>query len=234
MPSIGLALILARWHHVSMSKLFLTTRPLLCGKAVAFRGEEKSAFVKEVVTGSVIITRNGLEGDEQADRVNHGGPDKALHLYPQEHYAYWQDFLGGHALLESPGAFGENITSEGATEAQLCLGDRFRFGTALIEISHGRKPCWKIDHRFGVSGITAEIVRNGRCGIYFRVLEEGRAQAGDNLELVERTLPDWSIERLFRLLIGGRAKEDIMAVRALASMDVLAEAWRQRAAHLVT
>jgi len=215
-----------------MTRLYLSTQALLRGPAIPFRGEEKSAFAKAPTAGKVTVTRYGLEGDEQADRVNHGGPDKALHLYPQEHYPYWRDYLGGHALLESPGAFGENIASEGATEAQLCLGDRFRFGTALIEISQGRQPCWKIDHRFGVKGITAEIVRNGRCGIYFRVLEEGSAQAGDQLELVERTLPDWTIERLFRLLVGGGAKADMAAVRALADMDVLAEAWRQRAAQL--
>lgn len=211
----------------------LSTQALLCGRAVAFRGEEKSAFAKRPVTGKVVISSLGMDGDEQADRVHHGGVDKAVHLYPQEHYDFWRQFLGGHELLESPGAFGENIASLGGTEDTLCLGDRFRFGTALLEISHGRQPCWKIDHRFGVQGITAEIVRNGRCGIYFRVLEAGEAQAGVRLELVERTWPQWSVARLFSLLIGGKAKEDMAAVRELAAMDVLAEAWRHRARQLL-
>lgn len=212
-----------------MTSLSLSTLALSRGTVAPFRGEDGSAFAKRPVAGPVRITRLGLFGDEQADRVHHGGPDKAVHLYPHEHYSWWQEHLGGHALLEMPGAFGENVTSLGAVETEMCLGDRFALGGAVLEISQGRQPCWKIDHRFERKGMTAAIIGNGRCGVYLRVLEEGEAQAGDEMRLIDRPLPQWSVARLFHLLVGGGAKGDPEGVGELAQLEVLGEAWRTRA-----
>lgn len=205
---------------------------LLAGTPVAFRGGETSAIAKRAISGPVRIGFLGLEGDRQADPVHHGGADKAVHLYFQDHYPFWREFTGGHALLDAPGAFGENIAARGLCEEHICLGDRFRLGSALLEVSHGRQPCWKIDHRFARKDMTAAIIRNGKCGIYFRVLEEGEAEAGTQMALVERGLAEWTVARLFHLLIGGGAKGDLAAVRALSGMPVLAQAWRERAAKL--
>lgn len=212
-----------------MTNIVLATHALLAGRATAFRGDEPSAIAKRALDGPVRFARLGLAGDEQADRVHHGGPDKAVHLYPHDHYPYWRTFMGGHPLLDAPGAFGENISASGADEHALCLGDRFRLGTVLLEISHGRQPCWKIDHRFGRKGVTADIVRTGKCGIYLRVIEEGLARAGDPMTLLDRSYPEWNIARVFALLIGGEGARDLAAVRALAGMNVLADAWRDRA-----
>lgn len=216
-----------------MGELRLQVHALLAGRAVAFRGEERSAIAKQRLEGRVQIARAGIVGDEQGDPVHHGGIDKALHLYPHEHYDYWRDYLGGHDLLARPGAFGENISSTGAGEDDICLGDRFALGTAVLEVSHGRQPCWRIDHRFGRKGMSADIIGTGRCGIYFRVIGVGEAQAGDELLLVERPLRVWPISRVFALLIGGGHKQDMAGVRALANMPVLAEAWRSRAVKLM-
>lgn len=205
---------------------------LLTGMPVPFRNGEMSAIAKRPVNGPVRIGFLGLEGDHQADPVHHGGTDKAVHLYVLDHYPFWRDFTGGHALLDAPGAFGENIAASGLDEHAICLGDRFRLGAALLEVSHGRQPCWKIDHRFGRKDMTAAIVGNHKCGVYFRVIEEGEAEAGTDMALVERSHPEWTVARLFHLLIGGGAKADMMAVRALAEMPVLAQAWRERAAKL--
>jgi MOSC domain-containing protein YiiM len=215
-----------------MTQMTLHVAALLTGRAVPFRDGEASAIAKRVIDEPVRITTLGLVGDEQADPVFHGGIDKAVHLYPQDHYPFWQSVLGDHPLLAAPGAFGENIATTGGVEQGICLGDQFAFGTCVLEVSHGRQPCWKIDHHFGVKGITARIVTNGRCGIYFRVLREGVAQAGEGMHLMHRPLPDWPIARVFALLIGGGAKRDMAAVKALAEMPVLAEAWRTRAAML--
>lgn len=215
-----------------MTDSFMTIDALLVGKPVPFRGDEYSAIAKTPVEGPVRIAWDGLEGNQVADPVHHGGYDKAIHLYPQDHYDWWRDRKPGHALLDAPGAFGENIASRGMTETEICLGDHFTLGSAIVEVSHGRQPCWKLDHRFGARDVLATIVRTGRCGIYFRVLREGEAQAGEQMELLDRPLPDWSIERVFRLLIGGGHKKDPDAVHALADMPVLAEAWRDRARKL--
>jgi MOSC domain-containing protein YiiM len=202
---------------------------LLMGTPVPFRGDEHSAIAKRPIDGPVQIGWQGFVGDAVADRIHHGGLDKAIHLYPQDHYDWWRAAKPGHALLEAPGAFGENIASRGLTEETMFLGDRYTLGSAIVEVSHGRQPCWKLDHRFGARDVMATIVRTARCGIYFRVIREGEAQAGTPMELIERPLPEWSIDRVFRLLIGGGHKRDPQAVRSLAEQPLLADAWRERA-----
>jgi len=215
-----------------MTASSMTVDALLTGMPVPFRDGDYSAIAKQPVSGAVRIGWLGLAGDSVADPVHHGGWDKAIHLYPQDHYGWWRERKPGHPLLEKPGAFGENIASRGMTEEEVCLGDRFSLGSAVVEASHGRQPCWKLDHRFGARDVMATIVKTARCGIYFRVLREGEAEAGAMMELLERPLPQWSIARVFRLLIGGGHKGEPDAVRALADMPVLAEAWRERARKL--
>ena len=215
-----------------MSAPHMTIDALLVGAPVPFRGEDYSAIAKTPVDGPVRIGWDGFEGNAVADRIHHGGWDKAIHLYPQDHYDWWRARKPGQPLLDAPGAFGENVASWGMTEDDLCLGDRFSLGSAIVEVSHGRQPCWKLDHRFGARDVMATIVKTGRCGIYFRVIQEGEAESGTRMDLLDRPHPDWPIARVFRLLIGGGHKADPAAVRALADMDVLAEAWRERARKL--
>ncbi|PKQ00173.1 MAG: MOSC domain-containing protein [Alphaproteobacteria bacterium HGW-Alphaproteobacteria-13] len=211
-----------------------TVDALLTGRARRFgaRGEA-SAIAKTPVAGMRRVGFLGIDGDEQADLSVHGGPDKAVHHYPRDHYPFWNEELGDHALLGAPGAFGENISTRGLTEDAACLGDRYRLGTALVEISQGRQPCWKLGHRFGDARVPATVVRTGRSGWYYRVIEEGTVAAGDGLRLVERPLPAWTVARLFRLLIGGAGKREPAALRELAGLDVLAGNWRKRAEKLL-
>lgn len=206
---------------------------VLTGKARAFRGDEASAIAKAPVDGALHVGFLGIDGDEQADLTVHGGVDKAIHHYPRDHYRWWADALGGHALLDAPGAFGENISTEGLIESEACIGDRYRLGSALVEISQGRQPCWKLGHRFGVATVPATVVTTRRSGWYYRVIEEGSVSAGDTLELIERPLPEWSVERVFALLIGGAGRREPDALRALAAMDALASSWRARAVKLL-
>lgn len=204
---------------------------VLSGKSMPFRApEEPSAIAKSPVSGPITIGLWGVAGDEQADRVHHGGLDKAIHHYPYDHYPVWRGEIGEHPLLAAPGGFGENIATLGLLESEVCIGDRFRLGTALVELSHGRKPCWKISHRFGLPKLTAQVVRTGRAGWYYRVLEPGTVVAGDTIALVERDLPEWTVARTFELVVCGLGKHDPAALRALAGMEVLAAAWREIAA----
>jgi MOSC domain-containing protein YiiM len=204
-----------------------------CGKAVPFRGHEPSAIAKVPVTGPVRVTRLGIVGDEQADRAVHGGPDKAIHHYPHEHYGWWRGVLREQDLLEAPGAFGENVTSKGSSEADVCIGDRWRLGTALVEISQGRQPCWKLDHRFDGAAVMARMVKSRRSGWYYRVIEEGEVAAGQPLELVDRPFADWSVARVFGLLIAGDHKRDRAGLEGLAQVTALAEPWIRRRAALL-
>ena len=174
----------------------------------------------------------GLTGDEQADRTVHGGIDKAIHHYPADHYDWWREYLGDAPLLDAPGAFGENISTNGLDEQNVFLGDRFRLGTALVEVTQARQPCWKLDHRFQAKGVMAQVVKTRRTGWYYRVLEPGKVRAGDTLELVDRPYPEWPLASLFALLIGGEAKDRPADLRALRDVPVLAETWKVRRAKL--
>lgn len=206
---------------------------VLTGRVQPFRGSEASAIAKTPQAGPVAVGFLGLAGDEQADLAVHGGPDKAIHHYPFDHYPFWRAVQGAHPLLGAAGAFGENISTQGLTEREVCLGDRFRLGSALVEVSQGRQPCWKQGHRLGDASVVARIVAYRFTGWYYRVLEPGIVAAGDSIELAERPLPQWDIERVFGLLIGGDGKDEPAALRALAGMEVLAAAWRARATMLL-
>ena len=205
-------------------------RAICVGLPKPFNGAELSAIVKAPVEGRVKIRAFGIEGDMVADTEHHGGADMAVHHYPGDHYADWNDWLGGHELLAGPAAFGENLMSLGLVETQVHVGDRFRLGTAILEISQGRQPCWKIEHRFQRKGMVARILETGRCGWYYRVIEEGEAAAGDRLERIETANPEWSVARVFAALYDTANPTSPADLETLANMDRLSEVWRGKAA----
>ena len=159
-----------------------------------------SAITKSPVNGPVAVGPLGLEGDEQGDLHVHGGPDKALHQYPQEHYAAWRAELGAQEVLETPGAFGENLASIGLTEATVCWADQVRIGTCLLELAQSRQPCWKLNTRFATADMALRVQTSGRTGWYWRVLQAGTLQAGDTITLVHRPHPEWPLTRVIALL----------------------------------
>ncbi len=209
-------------------------RAVLTGKSdPRFSPREASAIAKKPREGAVQISLLGLEGDEQADLSVHGGPDKAIHHYPADHYPFWRTMTGGHPLLETAGAFGENVSTLGMAEREVCVGDRYRLGDALVEVSQGRQPCWKQGRRLGDPGIVSLIVEYRFTGWYYRVIEPGEVRAGDTITLVERAQPEWDVERVFGLLIGGDGADDPAALKTLAGLEVLATPWRTRARALL-
>jgi MOSC domain-containing protein YiiM len=208
---------------------------LLIGQPKPFHADgTMSAMARMPVDRPVFLGKHGFAGDQVADPTVHGGADKAVHFYPAEHYPKWIAHFAGEGfvqpLLDQAGAFGENISASGLTEDSLRIGDRFRIGRALVEVAQGRQPCWKLDHHFGVHGLSGAIINGGHCGGYFRVIEEGDAEAGDAFALVDRPLPDWTVRRVFDLIVAGKNKNDKAAFRALADMDVLFDGWRKIAA----
>ncbi len=201
---------------------------ICAGKAVTFRDDEHSAIAKQALTGPVAFNQLGIAGDEQADRLHHGGPEMAVHHYPLDHHEYWRGELGDHPLLAAPGAFGTNIAMTGLTEDTVMLGDRYRLGGVLLEVCQPRKPCWKIEHRFGEKRMVKRILATGRCGWFYRVVEDGTAQAGDSLELVERISEDWSMRRVFDGIWGTSAPRDSGVLREIAALHRLAEDLRSK------
>ena len=181
-----------------------------------------TGFFKEAVAGAVLVDTLGVAGDEQADRANHGGPDKAVLAYSAEHYPAWRTGLGLPEL--SFGAFGENLAVDGLTEADVCIGDRWRAGSVEFEVSQPRQPCWKLARRWRVKALPATVIETGRTGWYLRVLHGGTLTAGLEFELVDRPNPEWTIRRANGVMHFG--KQDGAASLELAEVPGLSASWR--------
>jgi MOSC domain-containing protein YiiM len=136
-----------------------------------------TAFFKEPVSGAIPLSNLGLQGDGQADPRYHGGPGKAVYLYPFEHYAYWSAVLARTDL--SPGAFGENLTTEGLLENETRIGDVLAIGSAVLRVTRPRTPCAKLGLRMGSMNFVRVFAAAERPGFYLSVVEEGSVETGD-------------------------------------------------------
>lgn len=150
-----------------------------------------------------------------------------MHHYPLDHYQAWRVDLGDLPVLGAPGAFGENISGAGLTEETVAVGDIFQLGGALVQVSQGRQPCWKLNHRFGIPDMARRVQDSGRTGWYYRVLQQGMVAPGDDLVLIDRLAPAWTLCRLWRTMYVDRLNRAELA--SIAGLDVLAEGWRRHA-----
>lgn len=150
----------------------------------------KTGIHKQPVTGAVAVGRMGLHGDEQADLSLHGGLDKAVYAYPVEHYAFWQAQRSASLKRDVadvpllPGAMGENLTLEGLLETEVWIGDRLHVGSAVLQVSEPRNPCFKFNAKMGLPHASKLMVQSGFSGFYLRVVETGTLCAGDPIQLV--------------------------------------------------
>lgn len=181
-----------------------------------------SAIVKRPVeVDTIAVTTLNLAGDQQADRRVHGGPDKAVYAYPSEHLAGWNDELG---LDAGPGFFGENLTTGGATESEVVIGDRWRWGAVLLEICQPRSPCFKLALRSRQSRIGPRMLSTGRSGWYARVVEAGSAPTTGGLHLEHRPTHGVTVLDSWWARFDRDASEDEQE-RVLAAPELAAE-WR--------
>ncbi|HNT39362.1 MAG TPA: MOSC domain-containing protein [Rubrivivax sp.] len=163
-------------------------------------GHVQSGIDKKPVAGPHPVGALGLRGDEQGDTRAHGGVDKAVHVYPWAHYAWWRARYPQQPLFDRPGAFGENLCVDGMDEASVCLGDEWRIGSVRLQLTQGRQPCFRLNLRFGVREMAAQVQDSLRTGWYFRVLEPGLLATGDVPVLLRRPHPDWSVAELMALI----------------------------------
>jgi MOSC domain-containing protein YiiM len=177
---------------------------------------------RAVASGRVAVRALGIDGDEQADLSVHGGVDKAVYAYPSEHWAWWQD---EQRIACAPATFGENLTLEGADESEVAIGDRFRWGDVLLEVSQPRAPCYKLGLHTGRLDAPQLMTLSARCGWYLRVIAEGEAPSRDGvLERVHGSNAP-SVRDTFRALFGRHADETILS--RIRDVPALAESWRR-------
>lgn len=209
----------------------MNTFPLLglCTGQVAPLGPRgvASGIVKHQVHQALMLSSLGLEGDAQGDTIKHGGPEKAVHHYPFEHYGAWREDLGEHDLLMAPGAFGENLSTMRLTEDVVAIGDVFALGAAVVEVSQGRQPCWRLNERFGRKTMSREVQNTGRTGWYYRVLQEGLVKPEDTLILLDRKAPEWTIQRIWKTFYVDTF--NLKELKAITELSWLAEGWRSYA-----
>jgi len=185
-------------------------------------GRWRTAYWKAERAGPVLIGSLGLEGDEQADRRVHGGPQMAVLMYAARHYESWRHLPGLESM--GPGGFGENLTLSDVDESQVCVGDALQVGGARLQIASPRGPCANISRRWNAQWLLKRVQETRRTGWYLRVLEEGVVERGDEVRLLERPHSDWTIDRLLRLR---HAKPpDVAALREAAALAALAPEWR--------
>jgi len=193
-------------------------------RLVLRNGEPVSTGIfKEPVSSRVRLRTLNLDGDRQSDLSVHGGPQKAVYLYPSEHYDFWKRELPD---MDLPlGMFGENFTSEGILETETNIGDRFRIGSAEVMVTQPRMPCYKLGIRFGRADIIKRFLVSERSGFYFSVLQEGGVGAGDELELLEKNPSGVRVVDVTRLY--SREKENVDLLRRAIATEALPENWRE-------
>jgi len=182
-----------------------------------------SAIGKIPVSGATVdVGRINLAGDEQADRENHGGPDKAIYCYPADHWSWWQE---EHDFRCAPGAFGENLTIAGANETAVHIGDRFAWGDAVLQVAQPRVPCFKLQMYAKRTDVGALLTTSGRCGWYFRVLKQAGAPTKSALTRIGKG-DGPTVREAFHAAFDRRVPH---ARRSeIAAVSALSEAWRKR------
>jgi MOSC domain-containing protein YiiM len=173
-----------------------------------------TSIFKSPVAGRVAVRQHNIDGDRQSDLTVHGGPYKAVYCYAGEHYDYWRGELPDAEL--NSGAFGENLTTAGLSEESVWIGDQYRVGSALLQVTQPRMPCYKLGIRFGRADMVKRFWASGRAGIYFSVIEEGEVAAGDAIELAARGAEEISVADVVRLYRRDESSEELLerALRA--------------------
>jgi len=192
-------------------------------RVVMSNGDPVSTGIfKEPVVGRVMVRTLNLDGDRQADLSVHGGPSKAVYVYPSQHYDYWKRELPEMKLPW--GMFGENFTTAGVFESELNIGDKFRVGQTVVMVTEPRLPCYKLGIKFGRSDIVKRFLASERTGFYFSVLQEGEVETGDPIELIEKSEPSVRVADITQLYT--REKHNVGLLRRAIEVEALPESWK--------
>ncbi|HDX9589387.1 TPA: MOSC domain-containing protein [Bacillus pseudomycoides] len=187
-----------------------------------FQGKEiKTGLFKESVNRPLYLSTLNFEGDGQADLKHHGGKDKAVCVYAFEHYPYWEQELAQQLPY---GAFGENLTVTGLLESDVCIGDIYKTGEALVQVTQPRQPCYKLSYRYDRKDFPLLVQNTGFTGFYVRVLEEGTVSPSDEMKLIEQN--EHHITIAFANEMMHHDKHNIKGIKSILAVDSLSESWR--------
>jgi len=189
---------------------------------VFFGREVTTGICKKPVSGPLVLTPQGFEGDGVGDHKHHGGSDKAVCVYSLGHYPYWERVLG---IMLPQAAFGENLSVIGMGEDSVCIGDRYRIGTAEVQVSQPRQPCRTLVARYGREDFVKLVADSGRTGFYFKVVKAGRVQAGDAVTLAERDARGISVA--FANQVFHHDRKNRAAIEKVLNVPALSQSWQK-------
>jgi MOSC domain-containing protein YiiM len=175
----------------------------------------KTSIFKEPIQGKVALMKLNLDGDEQADLTVHGGPDKALYVYPSEHYKWWRETMPDVEFAY--GKFGENLTTKGLLENSVFIGDEFQIGTAVVKVSQPRLPCYKLGVKFGRNDVIKIFLQSGFSGIYFSVSKEGELAVGDEIKFLRGDGLGIKVSDVANLFTGKGIRDNDFIERCMSS-----------------
>ena len=187
-------------------------------------GEQTGIFKRPI--DSAVVTCMGIIGDQQADRRYHGGPEKALHQFAQVSYDQIVSEFPSLEGMAKPGSIGENISSSDLTDETVYLGDCYRMGEVLVQVSQPRRPCWKINHKFSIERLSIFVEQRNIAGWYYRVLETGTLRVDDAIELLERPNPAISVAYFTK--IARQHRPDLELLQQLIECRGLNLEWKTR------
>ncbi|WP_017729215.1 MOSC domain-containing protein [Halalkalibacterium ligniniphilum] len=192
-------------------------------KTLEYKGKEVTTSIfKKKVAGPVHFFETGVEGDKQADLVNHGGLDKAVCVYPFDHYPFWKKYLGKEI---GEAAFGENVTVVGLIESEVRIGDIFQVGEAVVQVSQPRHPCYKLNLKHKETIMPLLVKETGRSGYYLRVLRPGDVSAEDIFMLLERKEKNPTVQEVHAMRFGKNVSQQVM--KKMSETQELANGWKE-------
>ncbi|QFK73207.1 MOSC domain-containing protein [Pradoshia sp. D12] len=203
-----------------------TIESIRVGKPASLHYKSKivqSAIYKDEVHHPIHVSKTNLEGDKQSDLNHHGGPDKAICVYPSEHYPYWSEKIG---QLFKAGDFGENLTIFGLTEDKVRIGDILKADGCLFQVTQPREPCYKIAARHNIDQLPFWIRASGYSGYYLRVLEEGILTKGSVIEIIDRAPQSITIAYANQIMHHDSSNRE--AIQSILSVDALSESWKEK------
>ena len=185
-------------------------------------GTVQSGIYKKSTNKELKISKNGIVGDTQADLAAHGGPDKVACLYPSEHYSWWKKEFN---IAFQAGDAGENLSTEGLTEKNVCIGDQFAIGTAIIEVSQPRQPCYKLAAKHGNKHIAKKVQQAGKTGFYFRCVQSGIIKQHESIKLMNRPNPYFTIAEANNIM--HIDKLNMEKLHNFFEIEQLSQSWKQ-------
>ena len=167
------------------------------------------------------VYKDSIEGDEVYNKIHHGGLQRVIHHYPLEHYIFWKNLFPGTHF--SPGLMGENISTAGLTEENVCIGDTYRIGSTLCVVSEPRKPCATINHQFQITGFARKVQSEAKTGWFYKIFQEGIIRSGDEIILEERLYPELTIKECVQALL---VHPDRVILEMMGQNPALSNNWR--------